>query len=102
MSQKLEDFGLSVAWGTTVGDDREELLAALRLSGARADAVIVNGGLGPTVGEVSQEIAARGAGEELVLRDDWVQRMERFLSRRNRVMSPHAREEGQVAAGEGG
>ena len=33
MSQKLEDFGLSVAWGTTVGDDRAELLAAFQLSG---------------------------------------------------------------------
>src|SRR5271166_3134975 len=55
MTQKLEDFGLSVAWGTTVGDDREELLAAFRLSAERADAVIVNGGLGPTVDDLSQE-----------------------------------------------
>ena len=47
MSQKLEDFGLSVAWGTIVGDDRDELLAAFRMAGERADAVIVNGGLGP-------------------------------------------------------
>ena len=31
MSQKLEDVGLSVHWGTTVGDDRESLLAAFRL-----------------------------------------------------------------------
>ena len=29
MSQKLEDVGLSVHWGTTVGDDRESLLAGL-------------------------------------------------------------------------
>ena len=32
MSQKLEDVGLSVHWGTTVGDDRESLLAAFRLA----------------------------------------------------------------------
>ena len=29
MSQKLEDVGLSVHWGTTVGDDRESLLRSL-------------------------------------------------------------------------
>ena len=29
MSQKLEDVGLSVHWGTTVGDDRESLLAGV-------------------------------------------------------------------------
>ncbi|MEN3353897.1 MAG: nicotinamide-nucleotide amidase, partial [Betaproteobacteria bacterium] len=26
ITQKLEDFGLSVRWETTVGDDREDLL----------------------------------------------------------------------------
>jgi len=37
ISQKLEDVGLSVAWGTTVGDDRETLLRAFRLAAERAD-----------------------------------------------------------------
>src|ERR1039458_5468106 len=36
MSQKLEDVGLSVYWGTTVGDDRESLLRAFLLAGWRA------------------------------------------------------------------
>ena len=59
MSQKLEDVGLAVQWETTVGDDREEFLRAFQLAGQRADAVIVNGGLGPTVDNLSQEIAGR-------------------------------------------
>jgi len=96
MSQKLEDFGLSVRWGTTVGDDREELLAAFRLSAERADAVIVNGGLGPTVDDLSQEIAARAAGVELVLNEDWLQRMEDFFRRRNRVMSSNNRKQAML------
>src|SRR6201987_3316906 len=96
MAQKLEDFGLSVSWGTIVGDDREELLAAFRLSGERADAVIVNGGLGPTVADLSQEIAARAAGVDLVLNEDWLQRMEDFLRRRNRVMSDNTRKQAML------
>jgi nicotinamide-nucleotide amidase len=96
MSQKLEDFGLSVAWATTVGDDREELLAAFRLSAGRADAVIVNGGLGPTVDDLSQEIAARAAGVELVLNEDWLQRMEDFFRRRNRVMSENNKKQAML------
>src|SRR5438105_3754845 len=98
MTQKLEDFGLSVSWGTTVGDDREELLAAFRLSAERADAVIVNGGLGPTVDDLSQEIAARAAGVELVLNEDWLQRMEDFFRRRNRVMSSNNRKQAMLPA----
>ena len=87
IARRLSDVGLDVHWGTTVGDDRATLLAAFRQAGERADAVIVNGGLGPTVDDLSQEIAARAAGVELVLNEDWLQRMEDFFRRRNRVMS---------------
>ena len=99
MTQKLEDFGLSVSWGTIVGDDRAELLAAFRLAGERADAVIVNGGLGPTVDDLSQEIAARAAGVELALDESWLARMEDFFRRRNRVMSPNNRKQAMLPQG---
>lgn len=96
MSQKLEDVGLTVRWGTTVGDDRESLLRAFRLAGERADAVIVNGGLGPTIDDLSQEIAAQAAGVELVLNEDWLIRMEDFFRRRSRVMPPNNRKQAML------
>jgi nicotinamide-nucleotide amidase len=89
MAQKLEDVGLSVVWGTTVGDDRDTLLAAFQLAATRADAVIVNGGLGPTVDDLSQEVAAQAAGVELVLHQQWLERMESFFTRRMRTMPPN-------------
>jgi nicotinamide-nucleotide amidase len=96
MSQKLEDVGLSVAWETTVGDDRESLLTAFRLAGERADAVIVNGGLGPTVDDLSQEIAAQAAGVDLVLNEEWLTRMEDFFRRRSRVMPPNNKKQAML------
>jgi len=98
MSQKLEDVGLSVHWETTVGDDRESLLRAFRLAGERADAVIVNGGLGPTVDDLSQEVAAQAAGVELVLNEAWLHRMEEFFRRRSRVMPPNNRKQAMLPA----
>ena len=98
MAQKLEDVGLSVHWGTTVGDDRESLLAAFKLAGERADAVIVNGGLGPTVDDLSQEIAAQAAGVELVLHEEWLEKMESFFSRRARTMPPNNRKQAMLPA----
>jgi nicotinamide-nucleotide amidase len=89
MSTRLEDVGLSVQWETTVGDDRENLLHAFQLAAERADAVIVNGGLGPTVDDLSQEIAAKAAGVELQLNEEWLARMEDFFKRRSRVMPPN-------------
>src|SRR5437764_8620667 len=98
MSQKLEDVGLSVRWGTTVGDDREALLHAFQEAGARADAVIVNGGLGPTVDDLSQEVAAQAAGCELVLSEEWLVKMEDFFKRRSRVMPPNNRKQAMLPA----
>jgi nicotinamide-nucleotide amidase len=99
ITQKLEDFGLSVEWETTVGDDRDDLLLAFRLAGERADAVIVNGGLGPTVDDLSQEIAAKAGGVDLELSEEWLARMESFFARRSRVMPPNNRKQAMLPAG---
>jgi nicotinamide-nucleotide amidase len=98
MSQKLEDVGLSVHWGTTVGDDRESLLRAFVQASERADAVIVNGGLGPTIDDLSQEIAAKAAGCELMLSEEWLTRMEDFFRRRSRIMPPNNRKQAMLPA----
>jgi nicotinamide-nucleotide amidase len=98
ISQTLEEAGLSVHWGTTVGDDRDTLLSAFRLAAERADAVIVNGGLGPTVDDLSQEVAARAAGVELVLSEEWLGRMEEMFRRRSRPMPPSNRKQAMLPA----
>jgi nicotinamide-nucleotide amidase len=99
MTQKLEDVGLSVRWETTVGDHREDLLQAFRLAGERADAVIVNGGLGPTVDDLSQEIAAQAASVDLVLSQEWLRRMEDLFRRRSRIMPPNNRKQAMLPQG---
>jgi nicotinamide-nucleotide amidase len=99
ISQKLEDVGLSVRWGTTTGDDRDTLLAAFLHAGERADAVIVNGGLGPTIDDLSQEIAARAAEVELVLSEEWLTTMEAFFAKRSRIMSPNNKKQAMLPEG---
>ena len=99
MAGRLAEVGLGVRWGTTVGDDRETLIEAVRLAAGRADAVIVNGGLGPTVDDLSQEIAAKAAGVDLVLSEEWLARMESYYQRRNRVMPPNNKKQAMLPAG---
>src|SRR5687767_9510737 len=98
ISQKLEDAGLAVQWETTVGDDRENLLRAFVQAGERADAVIVNGGLGPTVDDLSQEVAAQAAGVDLVLSEEWLARMTDFFKRRSRTMPPNNTKQAMLPA----
>jgi len=99
IARRLSDVGLDVHWGTTVGDDRATLLASFRQAGERADAVIVNGGLGPTVDDLSQEIAAEACGVKLVLSDYWMERMTQSYARRGRVMPANNKKQAMLPEG---
>ena len=99
LAQKLEDHGFAVRYGTVVGDVPEDLLQAFQKAAARADAVIVNGGLGPTVDDLSQEIAARAAGVELVLNEEWLARMRQFFRSVGRTMPKNNRKQALIPAG---
>lgn len=99
IAQRLGEAGLEVCWGTTVGDDRASLLTAFRQAAGRADAVIVNGGLGPTVDDLSQEVAAEAAGVPLVLHEPWLARMEAFYAGRGRAMPANNRKQAMLPDG---
>lgn len=98
IARRLVEVGLGVHWGTTVGDDRDSLLKAFHQAGERADAVIVNGGLGPTIDDLSQEVAAQACGVDLVLSEYWMTRMEESYARRGRVMPPNNRKQAMLPA----
>lgn len=99
MAQRIEDIGLTVSWGTTVGDDRDNLLLAFREASERADVVIVNGGLGPTVDDLSQEVAGEAAGVDLILNEEWMTHMKDYYRGRNRVMPDVNRKQAMLPVG---
>src|SRR5918994_849004 len=55
-----------------------------------------DGGLAPTVDDLSQEVAAQAAGVELVLNEVWLVRMEDFFKRRSRIMPPNNRKQAML------
>ncbi len=99
MAQRLTEAGLQVYRGTIVGDDRASLSQAFQLASERADAVIVNGGLGPTVDDLSQELAAAAAGVSLELHERWLEKLQAFYSSRGRVMPENNIKQAMLPAG---
>lgn len=80
--ERLFSLGEQVARTTVVGDVREELEEALKTLSARADAVLVSGGLGPTADDLTAECAARVAGVPLVEHAQTLRMLkERFVAR---------------------
>ncbi|HUK61460.1 MAG TPA: CinA family nicotinamide mononucleotide deamidase-related protein [Stellaceae bacterium] len=99
IAQRLEEVGIPILRAQTIGDDRATLAEAFRLAGARSDAVIVNGGLGPTVDDLSQEVAAEVAGVPLVLNELWLARMEERFRLRSRIMPANNRKQAMLPEG---
>lgn len=99
IAQRLVEKGFDVRWATMVGDDRHDLTAAFADAASRADVVIVNGGLGPTVDDLSQEVAASAAGVPLVLNESWLEHMQAWYASRGRVMPGNNRKQAMLPQG---
>ncbi len=53
MARMLRDIGLDLHYKSTVGDNRERMAAVLNIALDRSDIVLVSGGLGPTVDDIT-------------------------------------------------
>jgi nicotinamide-nucleotide amidase len=62
LAQRLTDAGFLVVATDTVGDDEFAIADAVKRLTARADTVVVSGGLGPTPDDVTREALAGAAG----------------------------------------
>ena len=62
MGQTLADNGINLYQKTTVGDNRERIVAAMNNALDRSDVVICSGGLGPTEDDITRERVAEVTG----------------------------------------
>ncbi|GAA4626060.1 competence/damage-inducible protein A [Actinoallomurus vinaceus] len=62
LGRRLTEAGVQVVRGVVVPDETETIIKALQEALERADAVIVTGGLGGTVDDVTRDALARAAG----------------------------------------
>lgn len=65
LSDKLADLGVEARFKTQVGDDREDIVAAVRTACRRATVVVLTGGLGPTEDDCTREAVAEAVGRPL-------------------------------------
>ena len=88
LSEKCALLGLPVYYQTVVGDNRERMAAVIRAALARADLVILNGGLGPTEDDITKDVCAEVMGfpmkEDAAVRA----RLEEWYRQRNRTDIP--------------
>ena len=86
LSIELAAVGIPVLLHTTVADDLPVMLETLRAAVRRSDIVLISGGLGPTLDDLTRQALADLAGVELVLDEPSLQHVRDIFSKRKRVM----------------
>lgn len=70
IAAQLLNEGLRVHRHLTVGDNEPDIMDALNELGRNSDMLIVTGGLGPTLDDLTSRAAARATGRRLVINED--------------------------------
>jgi len=102
LAQTLAENGINIYQKTTVGDNRERLIAALDGALNRADVVLCSGGLGPTEDDITRECVGELLGRPLVFREDiYASLLSRFAHLRHLITDNNKKQatlpEGTVA-----
>ena len=87
IANQLHTIGVEVVKITTVGDDSERIVDALRSVQQKVGFVIVTGGLGPTVDDITAQAAAEALRKKLVLNKRVLKAMEERFRKFGRKMS---------------
>lgn len=86
LSRQLAEIGIKVIGKSIVGDNHDAIAAALQMGLSSADIIITTGGMGPTLDDLTKEIACETAGFEMQLVPEEEQRLREFFKKRNRPM----------------
>lgn len=86
LSIELAAIGIPVLLHTTIADDMPAMLQTLRAARERSDVVLISGGLGPTLDDLTRQALAEMAGVELILHEPSLQHVRNIFAKRQRVM----------------
>ncbi len=68
IADHLAACGVELRYKTTVGDDVSDIVAVLKTAVRRSRVVVLTGGLGPTIDDLTREAVARATGRRLARR----------------------------------
>ena len=78
-ASRLTELGLNVVNQTIAGDNSQDLRCLLQAALARANLIIVTGGLGPTMDDITRETVAGFCNVKLVTDDNSLNRIESLI-----------------------
>lgn len=99
LCRRLADAGYTVTRQVAVPDTATDIQQTVREALARADFIIVTGGLGPTSDDLTRDLIAGLLGRNLRVDAAILKRLEDFFAERGRPMPAHTQVQAQVPDG---
>lgn len=87
LARLLAERGILLVRKSVVGDERDRLAAEIRRARASSRVVILSGGLGPTLDDLTREAASDATGRDLVLHESIVREIEQRFRAFGRPMA---------------
>ncbi len=99
LSQRLGELGVRTIRHTTVSDSLDINVEAFRQAARRSRIVIITGGLGPTLDDLTREAMALAFERPLVLHPPSLDHIERLFARRQRPMPERNKVQAMLPSG---
>jgi nicotinamide-nucleotide amidase len=99
IADKLARLGLELRLKSVVGDERDDLATLVRQALARADVIVLTGGLGPTDDDLTREVVSEVLGRPMTIDEAIVEQIRRRFARRGLEMPEVNRRQALVPAG---
>lgn len=96
MAVALSDAGIKVVWKTTVGDVEADILDAFARAEARADIVLISGGLGPTSDDLTKPCMAKYFDCPIALHPEALADVTAFFKQRGRELTDINRKQAEL------
>lgn len=87
LARKCAELGLSNYFQISVGDNEERLTSVLNTALSRSDIIILTGGLGPTVDDLTKEVTAKVLNRNLVEDRKTRENIASYFQKRNIVVT---------------
>jgi nicotinamide-nucleotide amidase len=88
ISAELDKIGVRTIRKSSIGDAEEEILQIFKESQARADIVLITGGLGPTKDDITKKTFCKYFGTQMQVREDALAHLLLFCEKRNYIPTP--------------
>jgi nicotinamide-nucleotide amidase len=99
LTRSLEEHGIRVVAKTIIGDDLYQIAQAIFIASERSDVIVMTGGLGPTIDDLSREALSKFLSVPLQLDKSILQKIERRFAERNIKMPEANRKQAMIPKG---